>query len=303
MEHQESQNFDFATIRVCLADGEDCNVEEEYDVASEASEVDRATEARYADRQPVTGKIRRRGARLLRFMSRDRLPRRWREIEGRSARVGRLGARGQRQDQEEEGEHAGDKDGRGHAGAGDGAGGAEPTHDDKKAELWYRDEARYKQRVGTLKASERRVTMGIGDEGPCRTLLSLLRVAVATSSELAFLKARADDEEMVAAGLATEPLCQRNELAAHRALLRLLEAQLDSRGLEGDAGAAAPESLNRLNAEMIVRAEQRVLIHLRRLSEASISFLEAPEDGSAFDRGLDYASMLQSSMRSQVRLE
>ena len=296
MEHQSLQNFDFATIRVCLADGKDCNVEKEHGLASDASEGGRASDA--TGRLPGTGRIRR----LLRFMSRDRLPRRWREIDQRSVRASSLGAHGQRQ--HEDGEDANDEDGRAHAGARDGPESADSMHDAAKAELWDRDEARYKQRVGTLKACERRVTMGIGDEGPCRTLLSLLRVAVATPSELAFLQARADDEEMVAAGMATEPLCQRNELAAHRALLRLLEAQLGSRrvGEEG-ARAAAPGNLNRLNAQMIVRAERRVLIHLRRMSEASISFLEAPEDGSAFDRGLDYASMLQNSMRSQVRLE
>lgn len=270
VEDQEEQNYDFITIKVCLAEA----VAGENNAGSGSIQ-----DVNNSGRQFGTSRVRRylgrSGTKLLRSINKNRLSKDTWLIQNKTAEDLAV----------------------------------DPAHEAAKADLWLRDED-CPYNLGVY--SERCVTMSVGDEGPCSTLLSLLRVAVSTPSELKYLESRQDQP---AANICKSPISRRNELAAHSALKRVLRRQQISRGIASDAStsgskpddetAMAPApilNLNQMNANKIVHSENRILTHLLRVSEASMSYLAA-KPGNKFSRGSDYKRLLKGTLRSSVRLE
>ena len=89
-------------------------------------------------------------------------------------------------------------------------------------------------------------------------------------------------------------------------ILRGIASDASTSGSKPDdetAMAPAPIlNLNQMNANKIVHSENRILTHLLRVSEASMSYLTA-KPGNKFSRGSDYKRLLEGTLRSSVRLE
>ena len=198
-----------------------------------------------------------------------------------------------------------------------------PTEDssaaaaDLKERVWARDEATYAD-MG-LKPKERVVLLGIGTAESAITVLSLLRVGVATRNELLILLENADiaadsntDIDIVgeegrrrdspattvpAAMLAREPTRWRNERAAFRALENLLDSQIrsfptDRRGELSSGGIVVAPNSNQLNALRVISAERRVLRHWLGIARLAGKVLDDRRD--SFDFGLVYADLLKT---------
>lgn len=186
----------------------------------------------------------------------------------------------------------------------------------RKSKVWRRDEAATAfsapllPRAHDSEEGVRQLIISNGDAEAGRALLSLLRCAVASPSELRELLESpgesadedasegdgGDGRELVSARwLARDPLTWRNELAAMRLLGRVTAHQL-SRYKDSLASdlllleRPASVSPNRLNAVRVVAGEKRVLNHLALLSTIAVNHLtdvHGCDDGGNGDGGSD----------------
>lgn len=167
-----------------------------------------------------------------------------------------------------------------------------------KTEIWARDEGLYPG--FDWKSMERVILIGVGTVESALTVLSLLRVGVATKEELFELMEDDQGEDgeergSIAAMLARNPFRWRNEREALRVFENVIEAQLKGfyeMNCTMDATGGNGFTFNKMNALKAVQAEKQVLVHWWRIAKMAGSVLDKRRD--CFDFGLQYAKLFRS---------
>ena len=166
-----------------------------------------------------------------------------------------------------------------------------------KTKLWLRDEGRYDP---NWKDRERRVRVGFADPSSGKTLLALLRVAVASKGEIDMLVELDAQNKRCAATLAQTPLTWRNERAAVALLDRLASAAVDGRACLG--AQFLSRNVNERHAAMAAKVETDILQHWQTLAKRAAYVLDLADDADdapgAFDVGMFYPDFLDRMLNS-----
>lgn len=178
-----------------------------------------------------------------------------------------------------------------------------PSNDDltaAKKNVWLRDEGKYPE--FDWLPMERHVNLGIGTVEAAISVMSLLRVGVATVSEMTEILESskfAPDEKKAslafAAAIARDPICWRNERAALRAFECIVRAQSEGYKYPDDA-----HNVKQQNVCKIIDREKSVLKHWAIIAHIAGKALE--ERRGSFDFGLSYAKLFRTLLATDKRL-
>jgi len=163
-----------------------------------------------------------------------------------------------------------------------------------KTNIWLRDEGNYPG--FNWLPMERQVNLGIGTVEAAISVLSLLRVGVATMSELTeILESAEDKSDEFATTIARDPVCWRNERDAIRAFEGIVRLQA-----EGYTHPADMKNANQRSARKIIDREKSILKHWGLLTQTAGRALD--ESRESFDFGLSYSKLLRTLLATDQRL-